>query len=332
MRKIGVITSGGDAPGMNAALRAVVRNGIYRGIGIYAFQHGFQGLINKKYSPMQRGSVADIIQRGGTILQTARSEEFMTKEGRAKAGENLRDLGISGLIIIGGDGSFRGGELLQKEQGIEVVGVPATIDNDIGGTDFCIGFDTAVNTVIDAVNKIRDTATSHERIFVVEIMGRERGFLALYAGLAAGAESTLIPERPTSLKEICDKLEHGFKRGKKHSIIMVAEGVGGDFYTNRDVKKSPAFALSEAISDTLGHETRVIVLGHLQRGGAPSARDRILASRMGASAVDQLCQGNSGVMVGMIHEKMVTTPLREALDREPEINEEILQLSHILSL
>ncbi len=332
MKKIGVMTSGGDAPGMNAALRAIVRNGIYRGIEVYAFQHGFQGLINRKFSRMQRGSVADIIQRGGTILQTARCEEFKTEEGRAKAGKNLRDLGISGLIIIGGDGSFRGGELLQKEQGIEVVGVPATIDNDIGGTDFCIGFDTAVNTVIDAVNKIRDTATSHERIFVVEIMGRERGFLALYAGLAAGAESILIPERPTSLKDICEKLEHGFKRGKKHSIIMVAEGVGGDFYTNRDLRNTPAFALSEAIRDTMGHETRVIVLGHLQRGGAPSARDRILASRMGAFAVDLLCEGKSGVMTGMVHEKMVATPIKKALEQEPEINEEILQLSHILSL
>lgn len=332
MLKIGALTSGGDAPGMNAALRAIVRNGIFRGVEIFAVQHGFQGLINNQFTPMQRGSVADIIQRGGTVLQTARCEEFRTPEGRARAAKNLRENNISSLIIIGGDGSFRGGEILQKEQGIKVIGIPATIDNDIGGTDFCIGFDTAVNTVIDAVNKIRDTATSHERIFVVEIMGRERGFLALYAGLAAGAESILIPERPTSLEDICNKLDHGFQRGKKHSIIMVAEGVGGDFYPNRALHKTPAYALGEAISDKMGLETRVIVLGHLQRGGAPSARDRILASRMGAFAVDLLCEDKSGLITGMVREEMKATSIGEALSLEPEINDEILQLSHILSL
>lgn len=332
MKRIGVLTSGGDAPGMNAAIRAVVRNGIYKKLEVMGIRHGFLGTIKNTYHKMVRGSVADIIHRGGTVLQTARCDEFLSPAGRAQAAENIRKAGIDGLVIIGGDGSMRGAQLLEQEQDIPVACVPATIDNDVGRTDFCIGFDTAMNTVIDAVNKIRDTATSHERIFVVEVMGRQRGFLTLHAGLAAGAESIVIPERPLSIDDICKKLEHGFKRGKKHSIIMVAEGVGGDFQVNRDLYQSKAFSLAEDISRQVGRETRVIILGHLQRGGNPSARDRILASRMGAHAVDLLLTGEKSVMSGVVHEQLVHTSIELALAEEPALNKEMLELAHILSL
>lgn len=332
MKRIGVITSGGDAPGMNAAIRAVVRTAIYMDMEVYGFRHGYQGILHKTYDTMIRGSVADIIHRGGTILQTARCEEFRQPQGRKKAAENLEALGVEGLIVIGGDGSFTGAELLYKEQGVPVLGVPGTIDNDISGTDYCIGFDTAMDTILDAVNKIRDTATSHERIFVVEVMGRTRGQLALYAGLAAGAESIIIPERKYVRKNVLGKLDHGFRRGKKHSIILIAEGVNCSMIGEEEKYPSPSYALAETIREHTGMETRVIVLGHLQRGGTPSGRDRILASRMGARAVEALKEGKENVMVGIQSEQLVLTPIDEVLASETAIDTEMLQLAHILSL
>lgn len=332
MQKIAVLTSGGDSPGMNAAIRAVVRMGIYKKVEVIGVRQGYQGLLNRAFLSMNKGSVADIIQRGGTILQTARCDEFFQKERRIAAINNLKSVGVGGLVVIGGGGSLQGAELLEKEGDLPIIGIPATIDNDIGGTDYSIGFDTAMNTVIDAVNKVRDTATSHERIFVVEVMGRECGFLALYAGLASGAESIVIPEYPTTLKEICHKLDLGFKRGKKHSIIMVTEGVDNDYQVKGGAKQGRAFGLGEAIREATGHDTRVIILGHLQRGGSPSGRDRILASRLGAEAVKLLCEGKSGLMVGIEHEKIRLTPITEALRIVPQMEEDIFKLAHILSL
>lgn len=332
MKNIGLITSGGDAPGMNAAIRAVVRMGIYCGMNVYGFTHGYQGILDQSFLKMDRGSVADIIQRGGTVLQTARCEDFFSFSGREKAANNLKELEIEGLIVIGGDGSFRGADLIAQEQNVNVICIPATIDNDIGGTDYCIGFDTAVNTVVDAINKIRDTATSHERIFIVEVMGRTRGFLTLYAGLAAGAESIIIPEVALDLKKIYQKLEHGSLRGKKYSIIMLAEGVKGIMSQQENAYHSPAYALSKLITQNTGNETRVIVLGHLQRGGAPTARDRILASRMAFHAVELLTKGASGLMVGIVNEETSAESLQVALAKEPIIDEEMLHLAHVLSL
>ncbi len=305
---------------------------MYKEIEVIGVRQGYQGLLNQAFLPMDKGSVADIIQRGGTILQTARCEEFFQKERRLAAVNNLKSAGVGGLVVIGGGGSLRGAELLEKDGSLPIVGIPATIDNDIGGTDYSIGFDTAMNTVIDAVNKVRDTATSHERIFVVEVMGRECGFLALYAGLAAGAESIVIPEYPTTLEDICHKLDLGFKRGKKHSIIMVTEGVANDYQTKGGSGQGRAFALGEAIRKNTGHDTRVIILGHLQRGGSPSGRDRILASRLGAEAVELLCRGESGLMVGIEHERIRLTPIAEALSIVPQMEENIFNLAHILSL
>lgn len=284
MQKIGVLTSGGDAPGMNAAIRAVVRKSIYHGLLPIGIQRGFAGLIAKEMFSMGLGSVADIIHRGGTVLRTARSKEFMTPEGLKKAVNNLRDEGIEKVIVIGGDGSFRGALKLQ-EAGIQVVGVPASIDNDIPCTDYSIGFDTAVNTVIDAINKIRDTATSHERIFIIEVMGHRSGYIALDAGLAGGAESILIPEIPYNLEEIVAKLQRGQARGKLHSILVVAEGAAN------------VLELGKQIQLLSGMDTRVTILGHIQRGGSPSARDRVLASRMGACAIDIFLEGKHGKMV-----------------------------------
>ncbi|KUK36538.1 MAG: 6-phosphofructokinase, partial [Thermacetogenium phaeum] len=278
VNRIGMLTSGGDAPGMNAAIRAVVRKSIYHGLEVVGIKRGFDGLLKKEFVKLQLGSVADIIHRGGTILHTARSEEFKTEEGQRKGVNNLRDGGIDGLVVIGGDGSFKGALALAK-LGVPVIGVPATIDNDVGGTDLTIGFDTAVNNVVDAINKIRDTATSHERIFIIEVMGRHAGHIALYAGLSGGAESILVPEIPVDIDEVIFKLQRGINRGKLHSIIIVAEGAAS------------GLAIGEEIKKRMGQETRVTILGHLQRGGTPTALDRMLASCMGAKAVDLLLEG-----------------------------------------
>ncbi|SIT85019.1 6-phosphofructokinase [Edaphobacillus lindanitolerans] len=301
MKKIAVLTSGGDAPGMNAAIRAVVRKGIFEGLEVCGIFNGYQGLIDGKIEPLSAGSVGDIIQRGGTMLRSSRCPEFKTERGRERALDQLRERGIEGLVVIGGDGSFRGALELSKA-GFPCVGVPATIDNDINGTDYTLGFDTALNTVIDAIDKIRDTATSHERTFIVEVMGRDAGDLALWAGVAGGAETILIPERPYDLGEIVSRLQQGKDRGKKHSILIVAEGVMG------------GQELAAGLMDDAGIETRVSVLGHIQRGGTPSGRDRVLASRFGARAVEALLAGRAGVAVGMREHAVIDYPLAEVFD------------------
>ena len=319
VHRIGVLTSGGDAPGMNAAIRAVVRKGVFHGLEVYGIQHGYAGLIRGELLPMDLSSVADIIQRGGTKLFTARSEEFKTPEGQAKAVEQLRIYGIEGLVVIGGDGSFRGAREL-SHLGVKAVGIPGTIDNDIPGTDFTIGFDTAVNTVIDAIDKIRDTATSHERTYVIEVMGRNAGDIAMISGLAGGAESILIPEAPFDMELVLEKLRHGQERGKRHSIILVAEGVG------------KGMKIGEEIRQETGWEVRVTVLGHLQRGGSPTAFDRVLASRMGAYAVDLLRAGKSDLVIGLQGKNLVAMGIDEALSMSREIDLSIYELASILSI
>ncbi|MGI9950894.1 6-phosphofructokinase [Moorellaceae bacterium AZ2] len=319
MRTIGVLTSGGDAPGMNAAIRAVVRKARKLQIEVIGVARGYAGLIQGDFRRLDSSSVADTIHRGGTILLTARSEEFRTEAGRARALENARREGMEGLIVIGGGGSFRGALHLHKK-GFPVIGIPATIDNDIPGTDYAIGFDTALNTAVEAINKIRDTATSHERIFIIEVMGRDSGQLALAAGLAGGAESILIPERPIDYDEVVGRLEQGRQRGKLHSIIVVAEGAASGFEVGQEIARRTRL------------ESRVTILGHIQRGGIPTAFDRILASRLGARAVELLAQGVSGHMVGLRENRIVDIPLEEVLQGEKEIEQEVYELANDLAL
>ncbi|CEI84487.1 ATP-dependent 6-phosphofructokinase [Oceanobacillus oncorhynchi subsp. incaldanensis] len=319
MKKIGVLTSGGDAPGMNAAIRAVVRKAIYHDMEVFGVKNGYQGLMDGNFEKMHLGSVGDIIHRGGTILFSARSEEFKTDEGQQKAVEQLKEAGIEGLIVIGGDGSFKGAQKLTAK-GIPCIGVPGTIDNDIAGTDFTIGFDTSLNTIIDAVDKVRDTATSHERTYVIEVMGRNAGDLALWAGLSVGAESILIPEQNDEFSQIVDRLNRGHKRGKKHSIILLAEGVGNGF----DVGKQ--------IEEATDLETRVTVLGHIQRGGSPTGQDRVLASRLGAAAVELLLNNKGGRMVGIQNNKIVDNDIDDILKLKHHIDNEMFQLSKELSI
>ena len=310
MKKIGVLTSGGDAPGMNAAIRAVVRKAIFNDVEVYGIYNGYQGLMEGNIKKMELGSAGDIIQRGGTVLYSARSEEFKTEAGQQTAIKQLNKYGIEGLIVIGGDGSFQGAAKL-TEKGYPCIGVPGTIDNDIPGTDFTIGFDTALNTIIDAVDKIRDTATSHERTYVIEVMGRNAGDLALWAGLADGAESILIPENTNEFKTVVDRLKKGHARGKKHSIIILAEGVGnGIDYGNK-------------IEDATGMETRVTVLGHIQR---------VLASRLGAKAVELLIEGKAGRMVGIQNNQLVDHDIIEALTQKHQIDLDMYRLSNELSI
>jgi 6-phosphofructokinase 1 len=319
MKRIGVLTSGGDSPGMNAAVRAVVRKAIYQDIEVYGIYQGYNGLISGNIKKLELGSVGDIIHRGGTMLYTARCEEFKTKEGQQKGIEQLKKYGIEGLVVIGGDGSYQGAKALTK-LGYPCVGVPGTIDNDIPGTEFTIGFDTALNTVIDAVDKIRDTATSHERTFIIEVMGRNAGDLALWSGLAGGAETILIPEDNYKMDDIVDRLKKGQERGKKHSIIIVAEGVmsGNEF--------------AKQFTEATGMDTRVSVLGHIQRGGTPTASDRVLASRFGARAVELLMDGKGGRAVGIEENKLVDYDIIEALGKQHEINLNMYKLSKELSI
>lgn len=318
VKRIGVLTSGGDSPGMNAAIRAVVRQALDLNFSVAGILRGYNGMLDCETVEMERGSVGDIIHRGGTVLHTARSERFITSEGQKLAVENAAKLGIDGLVVIGGDGSFRGAQALHR-LGLPVIGVPATIDNDINCTDYSIGFDTAVNTVIDAVNKIRDTAASHERVSIVEVMGRECGAIALMAGLAGGAESIIIPEYDTSMEEVCRRIEQGRQRGKRHSIIIVAEGAMGGFEAAKKIK------------ELIGLETRVTVLGHIQRGGNPSAMDRILATILGAEAVKLLAKGESNKMVGMVGSKVVVSSLNEAVQKVKRIDGQIYALASILA-
>lgn len=318
MKKIGVLTSGGDAPAMNAAIRAIVRKGIAENFEVYGIYYGYEGLIKGTIKKMEVGTVGDIIHRGGTILYSARSERFRTEEGQKLAAEQLKKHQIESLVVIGGDGSIRGAQSLTK-YGIHVIGVPATIDNDIYGIDYTIGFDTALNTVIESVDKIRDTATSHERTYVVEVMGRDAGDLALYAGLAAGAESIIIPEKEVPFQEVIQRLKNARARGKKHSIIILAEGSGDGAEYARQIETS------------INEETRITVLGHVQRGGSPSAKDRVLASTLGGMAVDLIGEGESGKIVGYRNEQLIAQPIDEVLSKKHSIHKELYKLSKDLS-
>lgn len=319
MKRIGVLTSGGDAPGMNAAVRAVVRKAIFHNLEVYGIYGGYAGLISGNIKKLELGSVGDIIHRGGTVLYSARCEEFKTKEGQQKGIEQLKAHGIDGLVVIGGDGSYRGAKAL-TEQGYPCVGVPGTIDNDIPGTELTIGFDTALNTVIDAIDKIRDTATSHERTFVIEVMGRDAGDIALWSGLAGGAETILIPEEGYDMDEIVARLNKGSERGKKHSIIVVAEGVTSGVEFGKELK-----AVTNA-------DVRVSVLGHVQRGGSPTAADRVLASRLGAQAVELLINNRGGRAVGIEKNQLVDYDIIEALARKHKVDYSLLKLSKELSI
>ncbi|MBZ9609222.1 6-phosphofructokinase [Clostridium estertheticum] len=318
MKTIAVLTSGGDAPGMNAAIRAVVRMGIFKGIRVMGVKRGYSGLINGEIFDMDRHSVSDIIHRGGTILRTARCEEFKTEAGRAKAVNVLRVFGIDGLVVIGGDGSFKGAQLL-SDLGIATVGIPGTIDNDLPYSEYSIGFDTALNTVLDAINKIRDTSSSHERVSVVEVMGRNCGDIALYAGIGGGAEEVIIPEKGYEIDGLCKTIFEGKLRGKMHNLIILAEGVGG------------ANELAKQVEETTGIESRATILGHIQRGGSPSAFDRMLASRMGVAAVEVLMEGKSGRVIGMKDGKIMDEDINEALKIPRKFNERLYHISKILS-
>lgn len=317
--RIGVITSGGDAPGMNAAIRAVVRASIGRGAEVIGFYHGYDGIINDESEVMTSKSVGGIITRGGTTLRSARSDRFRSPDGRRLAMDTLRRHGVEGLVVIGGDGSLTGAHILFEEVGLPVMGVPGSIDNDIPGTDFSIGFDTAVQTAVGAIDRLRDTAYSHERIFVVEVMGRRNGFIALEAGLACGAEAILIPEVPYSLHEICDNMTSAAARGKRSSIIVVAEGA------------ARASDIKDFIERNTGFEARYLVLGHMQRGGTPSAFDRILALRLGAHAANRLISGFADEMVGVDGTKLVSHPLSYVLSTERNVDPEKLLLAGVMA-
>lgn len=324
IKNIAVLTSGGDAPGMNAAIRAVVRSCAFYEINCIGVFRGLQGLIEGDFKVLGPRDVKYIVSKGGTILKSARSKEFVTAEGRAKAYENLKKHQIDGLIIIGGDGSFTGGLVFSKEYDIPVIGIPGTIDNDIVGTSHTIGFDTALNTAIDAIDKIRDTATSHKRLFFVEVMGRDAGHIALNTGIGAGAEEILIPEENIGLPKLLEKLKRSKASGKSSCIVVVSEG--GKIGKN-------VFELSEYVEENLPeYDVRVSVLGHMQRGGSPSCFDRVLASRLGVKAVELLMLGKSQLMVGLINDQVDTTPLEKAIKGETSIDEELIRISDILSI
>ena len=319
--KIGVLCSGGDSPGMNACIRAVVRTGIYYGLDVYKIMRGYTGMIEDDIQQMESRSVANIIQRGGTILKTARSKEFFEYEGRKKAYENLKRHGIDGLVVLGGDGSFRGAQTFSNEFDIPCIGLPGTIDKDIAGTDFTIGFDTAVNTAVDAIDKIRDTADAHDRLFIIEVMGRDAGYIALHSGIATGAENILIPEKKTDYDDLIESLTEKERRKKLVNLIVVAEGeqTGGVQLANLIKEKLPLM------------ETRVCILGHIQRGGTPTCFDRVIASRMGYAAVECLIEGRHNVFVGIVNNKMNYTPLNEAVKKKQRISEEWMKIVKILA-
>jgi 6-phosphofructokinase 1 len=321
MKKIAVLTSGGDAPGMNACIRAVVRCGISCGLDIVGIRRGYCGILEEDFVKLDSRSVANTIYRGGTFLGTARCEEMKTREGIGKADEILRRADIKGLITIGGDGTFRGAVALAEAGHVKVIGIPGTIDNDIYGTDEAIGFDTAINTALDAIDKIRDTAGALNRLFFVEVMGKSRGFIALEVGIAGGAEDILIPESETNIEELTLDIRRCFKRGKKSSIVIVAEGdeAGG------------AFSIAHQVWERLRLEYRVCVLGHVQRGGCPTAKDRVLASKLGAAAVDALIDGKAGYMVGELKGDIAFTPLRETWEKKKELDRDLLRLIKVLA-
>jgi 6-phosphofructokinase 1 len=321
MKKIGVLTSGGDAPGMNACIRAVVRCGVSRNLEVVGIRRGYCGILEEDFAKLGSRSVANTIHRGGTILETARCEEMKTDDGIRKANEILRRQGIEGLITIGGDGTLRGATKLAEAGKVNIISVPSTIDNDVYGTDYTIGFDTAVNTALDAIDKIRDTAGSLPRPFFIEVMGRNRGFIALEVGIAGGAEDILIPEIETKIEQLSLNIKRSFERGKKSSIVIVAEGdeAGG------------AFSIAQQVWERLKLEYRICVLGHVQRGGSPTARDRVLASKLGAAAVDALVNGMSGYMVGEMKGEIALTPLRETWEKIKELDSDLLRLVKVLA-
>lgn len=319
MKKIAVLTSGGDAPGMNAAIRAVVRKAIYEGLEVIGIEHGYQGILEQRFQPMTLGSVGDIIQRGGTMLYSARFPQFKEDAVQQQAIDILKKHNIDGLVVIGGDGSYRGAMSL-TEKGFPCVGVPGTIDNDIPGTEYTIGFDTALNTVMYSIDKIRDTATSHENSFIVEVMGRDAGDIAVWAGVAAGAETVVIPEVDFNVDRLIQRLTKSAMRGKKHSIMIVAEGV----MSGHD--------LAKLLKEKAQIETRVSVLGHMQRGGSPTARDRVLASQFGARAVELLIEGKQGVAVGIRNHVLVDYDLPEAYENKHQADTKLYTLSEQLSI
>jgi 6-phosphofructokinase 1 len=319
--KIGVLTSGGDSPGMNAAIRAVVRTGIYNNLEVYGILRGYSGMVDGDIFKMESKSVANIIQRGGTILKTSRCKEFFDKEGREKAYKNLKKFDINGLVIIGGDGSFRGAQIFSNEFDIPCIGLPGTIDKDIAGTDFTIGFDTAVNTAVEAIDKIRDTMDAHDRLFVIEVMGRDSGYIALHSGIATGAENILIPEKATDIEGILTALTEKERRQKLVNLIVVAEG---NFGGANEVAKVIMQRMPQ-------QEVRVCILGHIQRGGSPSCFDRLIASRMGYAAVECLLEGRHNVFVGILNNRMHYIPLNEAVKKKQRVGEEWMKIVKILS-
>jgi len=324
LKKVAVMTSGGDSPGMNAAIRAVVRTCSFYKVSCVGIYRGYQGMIEGDFVELGARKVNNIINKGGTMLQSARSEEFRTKEGRAKAHKNLLAQGVEGLIVIGGDGTFTGGMIFNQEYHFPIIGIPCTIDNDIYGTQYTVGYDTALNTVVEAIDKIRDTASSHNRLFFIEVMGRDAGFIALNAGVGAGAEEILIPEENIGLDKMLSSLVKGKESGKKSSIVVVAEGEK----TGKNI-----FELAKYVEDNLPeYDIRVSVLGHMQRGGAPSCFDRVLASRLGVGAVELLLSGSSNLMVGLVNNKVKHTPLEKAVKEHHKIDTELLRVSDIMSV
>ena len=320
---IGLLTSGGDAPGMNAAIRAVTRTAIFNGIRIKAIYRGYRGLITGEIKEFKTENVSNIIQQGGTILKTARCDEFMTLEGRKLAYENMQKEEIDALIVIGGDGTFTGARIFAQEFNVPIIGIPGTIDNDLYGTDVTIGFDTALNTIIEAVDKIRDTASSHERLFFIEVMGRDAGFLALNSALASGAEAAIIPERETKVDQLEEVIKNGFRKSKNSSIVIVTESKvtgGANGLAARMRKEHPEY------------DVRVTILGHIQRGGSPSVSDRILASRMGAAAVEALLDEQRSVMIGVVNNEIVNVPFTKAIKYNKPIDEDLLQIIQVLSI
>ncbi len=320
---IGILTSGGDAPGMNAAIRAVTRTAIYNGFEVKGIMRGYKGLITDEIIPFQTENVSNIIQQGGTILKTARSEEFRTPEGRKTAYKNIKKHGITALVVIGGDGSLTGARIFASEYNFPIVGLPGTIDNDLFGTDTTIGYDTALNTIVQSVDKIRDTATSHERIFFIEVMGREAGFLALNGAIASGAEAAIIPEIATEVDQLGEFIQHGFRKSKNSSIVLVAESelTGG------------AMGLAERVKNEFPqYDVRVTILGHIQRGGSPTATDRILASRMGEAAIHALLEDQRNVMIGIQNDELVYIPFSKAIKNQKPIKHELLNTLKTLSI
>jgi 6-phosphofructokinase 1 len=323
IKKIGVMTSGGDSPGMNAAIRSVVRTCAYHNVECVGIYRGYEGMMEGDFKAMDARSVKDIINKGGTVLKSARSKEFRTPEGREIAHQKLKEANIEALVVIGGDGTFNGGLVFNKQYGFPVIGIPGTIDNDIFGTTHTLGFDTALNTVVECIDKIRDTASSHNRLFFVEVMGRDVGHIALNAGVGAGAEEILIPEENMGLERLLESLQRSKRSGKSSSIVVVAEG---------DKIGKNVFELKDYVEANLDeYDVRVSVLGHMQRGGSPSCFDRVLASRMGVKAVESLLEGKTNYMVGLINDKMTLTPLEQAVKGKSQIDRELLRVSEIMS-